>query len=69
MPLQGRLHDPPLDAFAPAVYEPYFLEARGCRRGHVLIDDRNDLTRREGMKVDLCLDGNVMHAPLHDAND
>lgn len=62
MPLQGRLHEPSLNPFAPSMYQPDFLEACRSRSRDVFVHDRCNFAWRERMKVDLRLDRNVVHA-------
>lgn len=53
------LHDAALDAYAPAVDEPYFAEPRGVRFRHIVFDDRGDVARCEGVEVQRAFDGNL----------
>ena len=62
MTLQRGLDDPSLHAASPAVHETDFVEPRGCRSRDLFVNDRGNIARRERMKVELSLDGNVMHA-------
>ncbi len=62
MAIERRLHDAALHAASAAVDEPHFVEAGGGRGRHVLVDDRRDVARRERVKIEFSLDGNVMHA-------
>jgi hypothetical protein len=58
VPLERCLHDPTLNAVAAAVNEPDLLQARRCRRVDILGDNRGNIARREGMKIELVFDRN-----------
>jgi hypothetical protein len=58
------LDDPALHAASTAMHEADFGEAGGCRSRNVLVNDRGNIARRERMKVEFSLDGNMMHAAL-----
>ena len=60
MPLEHLLHDAALDAFAAAVNQAHLTEAELVRGVDVLLDDRRDVTRREGMQVDMVFDGKAV---------
>jgi len=59
MTVEGGLNNPTLDA-APTPVDHTDLVQPGMRGSrHVLLDDRRDVTRREGMQIELGLEGNV----------
>ena len=62
MRLQRRLHDPALHAAAAPVNQPHFPQARVVRRAHVLLDDRSDVPRAEGVQVEEVLDRDAVHS-------
>jgi hypothetical protein len=53
------VHDPALNAATPAMNESDLSEARRCRRVDILGDQRGDIARREGMKIELVFDRNT----------
>ncbi|HEY6358045.1 MAG TPA: hypothetical protein VIX35_07365, partial [Vicinamibacterales bacterium] len=55
--LEDGLHDAALHASAPAVDEADLNQAAFVGRPQVLFDDRRDVPRLEGVKVELGLDG------------
>ena len=60
MAFEDGLDDAPLNAPPTAVHQTDLAEA-GSRCGlYVLFDDRRDVSRREGVEVQLGLDGDVM---------
>jgi hypothetical protein len=61
MTVEHGLHDSPLHASSPAVYEADFLEPCPGSGGYVLFDHRRDVPRGEGMKIQFIADGNLMH--------
>lgn len=60
MAFEDGLDDGPLNAPPAAVHQTDFAEAGGRRGSYVLVDDRRDVSRREGVEVQLGLDGDVM---------
>ena len=60
MPLECLLHDAALDALAAAVNQPDLAQARLVRGVHLLLDDRLDIARREGVEIEERLDGDVV---------
>ena len=56
VPIERRLHDAPLDAAAPPVYETHFSKTSVVRGAHVFLDNDRDVTRAERVKVELGLD-------------
>ena len=60
----------PLDSHAAAVDQAYHSEPGSVRGGEIFLDDRRDVTRGEGVKVQLPLDrdlvrGLVVRLPTH----
>ena len=62
MPLERLLHDAALHARAAAVNEPQLAQTRGMRLGHVLFDDRTDISRRERVQIDRGFDWKTVRA-------
>ena len=58
MPLEGLLDDAALDAHAPAMDEPHVAKASGMRFSQILFDDRRDVPRGEGVKIEDAVDRN-----------
>ena len=58
VPLERCLYGPTLNAAAAAVNQPDLLQARRCRRVDILADNRGNIARREGMKIELVFDRN-----------
>jgi hypothetical protein len=56
MPREQRLHDPALYADPPAVDQPHLDESPGVGGFEVVRDDRGDVARREGVKIERILD-------------
>jgi hypothetical protein len=56
MPDQQRLHDAALHADTAAVDQPDLGESPGVGRFQVVRDDRGDVARREGVKIERILD-------------
>ena len=56
MPGQQRLHDAALHADTAAVDQPDLGESPGVGRFQVVRDDRGDVARREGVKIERILD-------------
>ena len=67
MPLEGLLDDAALDADAPAMDEPHVAQAGGVCFIQILFYDRGDVARREGVKVEGALDGNLERLALSGA--
>ena len=60
MTIERGLNDAALDAATAAVHQPHFRQPC-CHRGiHVLVDDRRDIARREGVKIKFGPDWNVV---------
>ena len=59
MAIEGLLHDAALDTAAAAVHQTHFMEPGGGRRLDELGDHRRDVPRREGVQIELALDGNA----------
>ena len=57
-PFERLLHDAALYALAAAVNQPHLSQARGVCGVDILLDDRLDVARREGVEVERVLDGN-----------
>lgn len=57
VPFQGLLHDAALHARPPAMDEPHVAQAGGMRFIQVFFDDRRDVARGEGVKVEDAFDG------------
>lgn len=57
--LQCGLDNAALYAPATAVDEAYLAKAGGGRRIHVFGHDRRDIARREGVEIELALDGDT----------
>ena len=53
MTLECRLHDPALHAVPAAVHEPQLAQPGLMRGADVLFDDDGDISRREGVQVEL----------------
>ena len=60
MPLERLLHDAALNALAAAVNQPHLAQSRLVRGVHVLLDDRLDVARREGVEIEGRLDRDVV---------
>ena len=60
MVLERVLDDAALHAFAASVNQTHFAQARFVRRGDVLLDDRRDVTRCEGVEIDRVFDRNFL---------
>jgi hypothetical protein len=56
VPIERRLHDATLYSATAAVHDPHFRQPRLRRRPDVLFDNRGDVPRRKGMKVELGFD-------------
>ena len=61
MPIEGCLDNAALHTASPSVNEPHFRESCRGRRGHVLVDDRRNVSRRKRMEIEFSLDRNFMH--------
>jgi len=57
--IEDLLDGSALNAFAASVNESNFGEARCVRRFDVLLDDRRDVARHEGVKVEAVFDRDV----------
>jgi hypothetical protein len=64
MTIDRGLDDPALHAASPPMHEADFAEAGGCRSRNVFVNDRGNIARRERVKVEFSLDGNMMHTAL-----
>ena len=53
MSIERRLHHGPLHAAPASMHDTHLPKSRGQRRPYVFLDDRGNVARREGMKVDL----------------
>ena len=62
--VENRLHDAPLSTASAAVYDPDLAKPECGSGSDVLLHDRRDVARREGMEVQLGADRNtnVVHA-------
>ena len=58
VPLELLLHDAALHAVAAAVDQPHFAQAGGVGGGQVLVDDRADVARVEGVEIERGFDRN-----------
>jgi hypothetical protein len=56
VPFERLLHDPPLDTSAPAVHQAYFPEACGMRFVDVFLHHGRNVSREEGVEIELRLD-------------
>jgi len=59
MAVEGRLYDAALHPASPSVHDADLGKARRRRGLDVLRDNRGNVARREGMKIELGLDGYV----------
>lgn len=59
MTVEGSLNDRALHAAPTPVDHADLAQSGVGGSGHILLDDRRDVTRREGMKIELGLEGNV----------
>ena len=59
MPVERRLHDPALHTSSAPVDDAHLAEPRTRGGGHVLVDDRRDVARRERVQIELGLDWDV----------
>ena len=57
VPFQALLDDAALYPCSPAMDQPHVMQPGGVSLVQVLFDDRRDVARREGMKVDAAFDG------------
>jgi hypothetical protein len=58
--VERRLHDPPLNAFPAAMYQPDFSQARSVRGMDVFVDHRRNVARRERVEIDRVFDRELM---------
>ena len=63
MLLQYRLDDRALRAAAASVNQAKLLQAGVVRGAYVLVDDGRDVSWREGVKIELRLDGDAVRIP------
>lgn len=59
MAIECRLHQASLNATAATVHDANFPQACAGRGMHVFLDDRGHVAGREGMEIDLGLDGDA----------
>jgi hypothetical protein len=57
VPVERLLHDSALHPGATPMDEPHFAQSFGMCLVDVLFDDRGNVSRREGVEVELALDG------------
>ncbi len=67
MTFQGLLNDAALHPFPTAVDEPHLMDAGGMGLVQILFDDRWDVARREGVKIEVFFNRNpkrvlILHA-------
>jgi hypothetical protein len=61
MAFERSLYDPALHAASSSVHDTDFVKARSRRSLDVLGDNRGNVARREGVKIELGLDGDAFH--------
>ena len=59
MTFQRGLHDPALHPSSAPVDDADLPEPRTSGRGHILVDDRRDVPRSEGVQIDLGFERDV----------
>lgn len=60
MPLERGLYQTPLHASSASVHDPDLGESLRGRFVDVLLDDGHDVSRREGVEIELPIDGHFM---------
>jgi hypothetical protein len=60
MPLECRLNHAALHSPAAAMNDSDLAQAAGMGFGHVFLDDRDHISRAEGVKVEQAVDGKLV---------